>query len=88
VVALSATSVGGGAQIVVGGTASAPVITTTLTAVVTAALVFTEQVLGSSQSGFTRGDKGVYDMEVTLASGEVFRIYKGVVTLDDEVTYT
>jgi hypothetical protein len=42
--------------------------------------------LGTSQAGFRRGGQGVYDVEVVLDSGRVFRILEGTVTTSDEVT--
>jgi hypothetical protein len=87
VVAISLTS-SPAAGIVLTGTASAPIITVTMTAAQTAALVFSTQVLGSSQGANTRGDVGVYDMEATLSDGRIFRILQGAAQLDAEVTYT
>jgi hypothetical protein len=63
------------------------IITVDIPASITEDVVFstTTVTLGTSQ-GHRRGGQGVYDLEVVLASGRVFRILEGSVTASDEVT--
>lgn len=61
-------------------------ITVDIPAADTDSITFTGATLGTSQGGFRQGGQGVYDLEVVLASGRVFRILQGTVTTSDEVT--
>jgi hypothetical protein len=64
------------------------IITVDIPASITEDVIFAASTvtLGTSQSGFRRGGVGVYDLEVILDSGRIFRILEGTVTTSDEVT--
>lgn len=61
-------------------------ITVEIPPTITKDLTFATATLGTSQGAFRAGDQGVYDIEVVLDSGRVFRILEGAVTLSEEVT--
>ena len=61
-------------------------ITVDIPAADTDSIVFSGASLGTAQGKFRSGGQGVYDREVVLASGRVFRILEGAVTTSDEVT--
>jgi hypothetical protein len=62
------------------------IITVDIPASVTKDIAFGTVTLGTSQAGHRTGGEGVYDLEVVLDSGRVFRILEGRVITSDEVT--
>lgn len=61
-------------------------ITIHIPASVTKDIVFGTPSLGIAVPEFREGGRGVYDLEVVLDTGDVFRILEGTVTTSDEVT--